>query len=688
MIGLGGTSTLGIGLIIELRDRFTQNANKISNTMNSLHGNANKAIRNSLNLMTTVGTGMAVVGYGITRGMKASVEESIKFQQVLLNVKALGEMTNGEMTMLGRNAQSLGPRYGRNAIVVAKGMEDLVKAGLKANDIPKVMEAILQTATAAGDALEGEGGVAARMTDIMMAWGMNSNQAARAGDIMAKASIESTVSFGDLAESMKYSQDILKGLHMTFEESIAMMGVLGNAGIKASMSGTALGNAWREIAIALGGGSEKKNKALASLGLSRGDLMDAYGNLKRPLEILDKIKRGVKGMGDVQRQNVLNDLFGVRGKRGINPLLDFLAKGENDKWMGKSFADMIETLTHGSTGANMKIIEEKSKGIAFQSERLSANWNNFKIAVGNALLPLITRILPILNRMLEKLTAFAQTGLGKWLIRGIALFGLILIPMGVMLMTIGLIGRGMMGLTSGLATFRSTGLWVWNTLIARALTYLGIINGIGKGQRINAAGSLINAATGRIITPAYKMAGGAASAAASGSLGILGRITPLLSRFGSALSGILPVLGIIGRFLTPIGLISGFLAISGFSFKQQIGVVIASLKWLVASIGNVIMSIIGWIPGVDRPDSLTFSQRQNRIYEHSYGKNDLRNSLDTPFYPNSANPYKANGSGNFNSLSTPKNTHVHVYIDGQKVLEKKINEGQENELSTQYGLNQ
>lgn len=688
MIGLGSSSSLGIGLIIELRDKFTQKANQVSASMNVMHKNADKALKSSFNLMTGVGVAMTVAGVKITRSMISATKESMAFKQVLLNVKALGEMTTAEMDELGRIAQLIGPKYGKDAITVARGMEDLVKAGLKGKDIPKVMEAILQTATAAQEKLEGETGVAARMVDIMMAWGANANQAGRIGDIMAKGAIESTVSFNDLAESMKYSQDILKGLHLTFEESVAMMGVLGNAGIKASMSGTALGNAWREITIALGGTSKKKNKALEMLGLSRGDLMDAHGNLKRPLEILDRIKKGVAGMGDVKRQNVLNDLFGVRGKRGINPLLDFLKKGPNDKWMGKSFQEMVKTLTSDSIGANMKIIEEKSKGAAFQAEQLRANWENFKIAVGNALMPLLNWALPKLISITKALANFANKH--PMLVRMIASFGILLITFGGLLTIVGLIGRSMMGLSSGFVAFRTAGLWVWNTLIARALTYFGIMKGIEAGQGINAAGSIFDKRTGRIIKTAFKRGMGG-----KGLLSWLGKLSPLFARFTGfiarilpSFSSLLPILGNLGRALTGIGIISLVLSTMGISFKNQLLYVLGSIKWVIGSVINAIMGMIEWF-GVDLGGG-GWSNRQEQIGKASFGGID-----NTPDDNRAYSTQDSTGHSftharlpAFNPNLKKGDTIVNIHVDGEKTISKKINENNENELSTRYGFSQ
>ncbi len=71
MLGLGGSSTLGIGLIVSLRDEFSGNANRISASIKNLSGNMNKALNNTFNLMGGVGLGMTGLGVAMTMGMKS-----------------------------------------------------------------------------------------------------------------------------------------------------------------------------------------------------------------------------------------------------------------------------------------------------------------------------------------------------------------------------------------------------------------------------------------------------------------------------------------------------------------------------------------------------------------------------------------------------------------------------------------
>lgn len=643
MIGLGASSTLGIGLVVQLRDQFTQQANNISKSLNNLTGNAHKALGNTFGIMTKVGTGMTLAGYGITRGFIAATDSAMEFEKVLISVKALsGEIDNTQMRALGDVAMRLGPKFGMSATKVAEGMEELVKAGVATKDIPTILEQMVITAMGAGELLGGEQGVAARMTDLMMAFKITPEQVGRMGDILAKTAVESTVSFNSMAESFKYSQDVLKGFGFTLEESAAMIGVLGNVGLKGSIAGIALANAWKELGIAVGGGSKKKTKALELMGVSSADLVDEFGSLKRPLEIFHKIREGIKNMGDVQKSNVLNDLFGVRGKRAVSPLLEMLTKGPSDKWSGKSLTDMIDSLTNESAGSNMKILEEKSKSAAFQAERLKANWENFKIAIGNAIIPMLNRVIPMLSKMLEGLVAIGKTGFGKSLAKGIAVLGALLIPAGALLAVTGLIGKALLSTVGAFASFRMAGLWAYNTLIGRALAYDAAQAGVGAGMGINAAGSVYNKSTGRIVTTASTLGsvGGAAkgaSTALGGLATVAGRLIPIVAGIAVAMAAFTVLTEDYIETKSPY---------VNYLNESSSGVLLP--KYQTTGPGSPPI-----VPGAQVAMSKA-EQIRKEVEGKDYKKGD---------------------------------TYINLHVDGKKTITKKINEGTENDANTLYGLN-
>lgn len=603
MIGLGGNSTLGIGVLIELKDNFTSTSKRVNNELERMHARARAIMRDNLQDIGKVGMGMMAAGAAVTLGLNATVNAASKFEHTMTKVKALGQLDGGQTKMLGNLAKNLSKKYGIMPNEIAGGILELVKRGVSGNDIPKALEAQLMTAIGADERLEGEGGVAARMMDMAMAWGFHANQMSEIGDIMAKGTQLTSMGFLDMAEAMKYSQDVLKNLNLSFGESVAMIGLLSNAGIKGSMAGTSLNNMYTQLTIAITGASKKKNAALKAMGLSPEDFIKANGDMLELIPTLKKLDAALKPFGGVARQGLMNDIFGIRGKRGVNPLLDALAEDPNapvayktdpmtgrkiaidpktgDQRLGLTLKKLLEELAE-SDGTNKEIFDQISETFAQRKKVFQANWEVFKINVGTALLPALSGFLKALTPMLNLVAEFAETKVGKTLIALVAAGGLVSLLFGGFLVAISRIGLGFLGWKSTLDNIRMTMAWVMGGMKGNMVATM-------PGQNVNSAGSVYdkngvlirNAAIANMAgnmsqTAAMYRAGrggvltrigrGKASVAGLARLagrggGMLGRIFagivrvggPIINIFGKLWSILGPVVGLFGRLIPIIG---------------------------------------------------------------------------------------------------------------------------------------
>ncbi len=544
----------------------------------------------------------------------------------MIKIKALsaGDIDTAQMNKLGDMAKNMGMKYGISPTEVAEGMQDLVKAGIKGNVIPGIYEEIIKTSKGAGEALGGEEGVAARMTDMMLAWGIQANQVGRMGDILARGAVQSTVSFRDLSESMKYSQGTLKNLNFTFEESVAMMAILGNSGIKASMAGTSLQHAWQKMSSTLGSISKNKNAitALKMMGLTKADLEDQYGNIRRPLDIMDKMKKGLQGLSNIQRVDVLKQIFGDRGGRAVNPLITFLEKGPNDKFMGLSFQEMVADLTNNSAGSNNRLVSQVMQSPAERIKQLQASVETMKINLGNAMLPMLAKLLPIITRVVNAFANFFKSGAGRTFADMMIAAAPLLVVMGGMLTVTSLIGKSLINSTGLFTSFATAGKWALNTLIGRGLTFASIMGGVGPGQGINKAGNLFDTATGRMV---------------KGGFGV-----------GNSSGVMTPLIMSIGEVLIPLGLLAG----AAYALYK-------------------IFDLFGPGPGSNQSLSeMSFPERL--AFEKRTGTGGM-------------NKYDTNIHGADNQFHVRPIT-VNLHVDGKKAITKHINSKDENDAHIHYSL--
>lgn len=113
----------------------------------------------------------------------------------------------------------------------------LAMAGLDLETIKTAMPSIADLALIGDSDL---GATADVVTNIMTAYGITPRQMRNTADVMARTFTMSNTTLMEIAESYKYAASLLSAANIPFVESAGAIGVLGNAGIKASQAGTTL----------------------------------------------------------------------------------------------------------------------------------------------------------------------------------------------------------------------------------------------------------------------------------------------------------------------------------------------------------------------------------------------------------------------------------------------------------------
>jgi TP901 family phage tail tape measure protein len=111
------------------------------------------------------------------------------------------------------------------------------------------------------------------MASTVRGFGLKASDAEHVADVLAKTSATTNTSIATLGESFKVVAPVAAGLGIDMEQVAAMIGVMGNAGIKGSLAGNALKAALQRLS------KEPKavEKALGGMGLA---LKDTQGRLR------------------------------------------------------------------------------------------------------------------------------------------------------------------------------------------------------------------------------------------------------------------------------------------------------------------------------------------------------------------------------------------------------------------------
>ena len=227
----------------------------------------------------------------------------VDFQREMARAGALVDASRGEFEALTDKARELGSTTLFSASEAADGFAFLAQAGFDANEILDSSEDFLNLASAAGLDLATTMDIA---SNIMQGFKLTAESSGRAVDVLSNVSKSSNTNVLDLGEAMKQIGPVAAAGSVEIESAAAAVGLLANAGIKGSLSGTSL----RNIILRLSDPTSEAKKAIAALGLTINELNPASNSL---VEIFGRIKSGMDGAEDsAMALGAASDIFGLR----------------------------------------------------------------------------------------------------------------------------------------------------------------------------------------------------------------------------------------------------------------------------------------------------------------------------------------------------------------------------------------
>ena len=281
--------------------------------------------------------------YGISAlgsGIRDIITTSTEYQNVMQTAKNIlktnykGNNFNASFADMEQIVRDVGMETKFTAPEVADAVKFLAMAGLDINAIKKSIRPIADIALI-GDTDLGQ--TADVMTNIMTAYGIKPDDMRKTADIMTRTFTMSNTTLMELAESFKMAGSMLHLANVPFETAAAAFGVLGDAGIKATMAGTTM----RTIMNNLRNPTKGQKSYWDMLGVRR---YDEYGNLRE-----------------------INEIFGDLNKLNGNDERSMTARAKYEELQNK-YAPKLEGLTEGSTEYNKLLAEYDKESEAIRKQ--------------------------------------------------------------------------------------------------------------------------------------------------------------------------------------------------------------------------------------------------------------------------------------------------------------------------------
>lgn len=357
---------------------LTQRLKELAHQFRATGQESNKSsttILGAVKKYVAVGTAIA--------GLKKATNIFTAFDDEMRKVQATAGATTKEFEALRNQAKDLGSTTSWSASEAAQAQFEFAKAGFTANEILKATPSILNTAIAGQLDLAEATSITA---GALRMFKLDALESERVGDALAMTANTTTTDIRGLGESLKYAGLGATDFGLSLEQTLALLGTLGNNKIDSSMAGTGL----RSVFSALK--DKNKIKLLNSVDIQ----LTEDGKYRNFIKILDDIKLKTKGMAEAQKQAFMRDVFGEQGELVISALL----KTDSDK-----INDLIYKLDHAK-GYSQKLAETFEKGLGGSFRGLNSAIEGLAISFIDNFAPAMSVTINSISSAINSLSLF------------------------------------------------------------------------------------------------------------------------------------------------------------------------------------------------------------------------------------------------------------------------------------------
>ena len=147
------------------------------------------------------------------------------------------------------------------------------------------------------------------MTDALTAFGKSAQDSGRLADIMAAASSNANTNVAMMGETFKYAAPVAGSLGASMEDTAVAVGLMANAGIKASQAGTALRTGLTNLAKP----TKQMKSYMDKYGIALVENNDGSINLR---ETMVSLRKRMGDMSETEQAAAASAIFGKNAMAG------------------------------------------------------------------------------------------------------------------------------------------------------------------------------------------------------------------------------------------------------------------------------------------------------------------------------------------------------------------------------------
>lgn len=335
------------------------------------------------NLMKKAAQGFGVVSTAVGGFGVSAVKSGMAFDSSISAVAAISGATGDEFDALRNKALEMGAKTKFSASEAADAMTYMGMAGWKTEDMLGGIAGIMNLAAASGEDLASTSDI---VTNALTAFGMKASESGHFADILASASSNANTDVHMMGESFKYAAPVMGTLGYSAEDTAVALGLMGNAGIQASMAGTSLKTAMLNMA--------SPTKAMAGVMSQYGiSLTDTNGEMYSLGEVMTQLRDKMGGLDETTKAAAASTLFGKEAATGMLAIIN-AAPEDFDK---------LTTAINECNGAAEKMSSIMEDNLQGDITKLGSAFESLQIAISDSLTPTLREFAQFGQKAMAKL---------------------------------------------------------------------------------------------------------------------------------------------------------------------------------------------------------------------------------------------------------------------------------------------
>ena len=342
-----------------------------------------QAIRDNSADMQTVGTGLTVVGAGITAVAGASAKFAMDWQSDWAGVQKTNDGTVAQMEQLEGDLRGLARTLPATHQEIAATAEAAGQLGVGVDDVASFSKVMIDLGETTNLSADEAATALARFSNVM---GTSFADADRLGATIVGLGNNFATTEKEIVDMAQRIAPVGRILRMNEADTLAMATAMSSVGINAEAGGTAISTVMRKIDASVREGGEGLIGWAEAAGISAEDFAQKWQ--ERPAEAMQILSQGLGDTaaagGDVNA--ILADL-GIKGIRESATMLSLASA--NDV--------LTESLAMGGEewDKNTALVAEAEMRYETAESKIAIAWNNIRdaaINAGSVILPVVAQV--------------------------------------------------------------------------------------------------------------------------------------------------------------------------------------------------------------------------------------------------------------------------------------------------------